>query len=286
MSAFRYISPSTLEHAVGLLAGNAGARALAGGHTLLLEPSRNRLAGSLLVDLGKIRSLAGVEKQDAAIILGAMTTIGAIAEDQGIRCEFPALSEAALLVGDAQVRNRATVGGSVATCDPEADLPAVLLALDARLQIMGSKASRELPIGQFFVGSGQSALQAGEVIVSIKIPRLGSRSGTAYEKFKNPATLNAICGVAAVLTLGQKDSLKVVRIGVTGATDHPVRLLSVERQLSKTSPTDESITAASSAAGDGLTFREDLFASAEYRQHLMNVLTKRALKRAVSRATT
>jgi aerobic carbon-monoxide dehydrogenase medium subunit len=286
MSSTGYIAPPDLEGVVQLLADNPKARILAGGHSLLLQANRGGIASSLLVDLKNIHALSGVELEpDGTLKIGAMSTIRTIATDELIRAQYPALAEAALLIGDAQLRNRATLGGSLALADPEADLPALILALEAMIVIKGLQNPRTIPAAEFFTGPHQTVLKPGELITSVLIRATPERFGLAYEKFKNPATLHALCGVAACVTLGPDGAITAVRVAATGAPDHPMRLQSVEEAVLHKPASDKSASAAA-ALPDGLTFRGDLFASAEYRRHLLQVLTRRALQRAIARAST
>ena len=283
MSAFGYVSPQTLEEAVATLASHPEGRLVAGGQSLLLPAKRASIAGSLLVDLGKIAGLRGIErKPDGAVRIGATTTIAAVASSEPIREDFPALAEAAELIGDAQVRNRATLGGSVAGVDPEADLPAVMLALDATFHLIGPRGWRTVAAGTFYVGPGQTAAARDEVVAAVVIPQLPKNSGTAYVKFKHPARLYAVCGVAAALTVAN-GRVAAVRVAVTGATEYPSRLAGAERTLVN-GPASKEAAQAAAAVPIQLDFRGDFFASAEYRRHLTQVLTGRALKLALTRA--
>ena len=284
MSSFGYAAPQNLDDAVALLA-QPGARALAGGHRLLVEPQRSRLAGSLLVDLRKIPRLSGIELQaDGGFEIGAMTTLAAIAGHAGVRESCAALAEAALNTEDAQIRNRATLGGSLAFADPEAEPAAPVIAWNAQLQIAGPEGSRPLAAEDLITGPFQTALRPGEVIVAVRMPAAGERSGSAYERFRHPATLRAICGIAVSVTLSAKGAVDACRVAVTGATAQPARLRAMENALAGRQPTAEVLSAAAAAAGEGLAFRGDHFASADYRRHLTRVLAGRALKRAVERA--
>lgn len=285
MSSFGYAAPQNLSEAVALLTQNPGARVLAGGHRLLVEPERSRLAGSLLVDLRKIPGLSGIQAQpDGSLQIGTMTTLAEIAGSQTVRHNAAALAEAAQATEDAQIRNRATIGGSLALADPETELAAPVIALAAQLQIAGSQGSRSMAADDLITGPYQTALRAAEVITSFGIPAAADQSGTAYERFKHPATLRAICGVAVSVSLSASGAIAACRVAVTGAAAQPARLLSVEKALANKKPTAESLSSAAASAGEGLTFRGDHFASAEYRRHLTRVLTGRALKRAVDRA--
>ncbi|MCW5848805.1 MAG: xanthine dehydrogenase family protein subunit M [Anaerolineae bacterium] len=281
MLAIQYKAAQSLDEAVTLLATTAGARALAGGHTLLLEPTRSQLGAATLVDLGKIQGLNDIGfTRTGALRIGAMTTIAALADNADIQRDLPALAEAASQVGDPQVRNWATLGGSLADNDPESDLTAVLLALDAQLHLQGPNGTRAVAADQFITGPRQTALTQGELITDVRIPIVGG--GSAYEKFKHPATLYALCGVAAHVSLID-GKVGACRVAVTGATEYATRLTGVEAALAGQEPTAEAIAAASEAAS-GLAFRGDPFGSPEYRAHLTRVLVQRAVTRAVERA--
>jgi aerobic carbon-monoxide dehydrogenase medium subunit len=283
MSSFGYISPQSLEETIAILADHPESRLLAGGQDLLLPVNQRSLTGSLLLDLRKISALSGIERQaDGSVRLGAMTTIGAIASSTLIHGEFPMLAEAAESVGDAQVRNRATLGGSIAAADPEGDMPAPLLTLDASIELLGRRGSRRVRASEFISERGSAAAR-DEVIVAVILPRPPEHAGMAYVKFKHPARLYALCGVAAVLAAA-KGRINAVRVGVTGAANHPFRFTDIEDALLNQPATEQAIDAAVSTATPAIDFRGDIFASAEYRGHLTTVLTSRALKQALARA--
>ncbi len=285
MSATRYTLAPTLDDAVALLASNPAARVLAGGHNLLLPINRKRIAGSLLIDLRKLPELVAIQLEpDGGLRIGAMTTIDAIGRDEVVLERFPAVSKAAQLVGDAQVRNRATLGGNLAASDPGSDLPALMLALDAKFSVERRGSSRTIPADQFFIGPQQTALSRDEVITSALLPPQPKHSGSAYEKFKHPATLYALCGVAAAVTLTENGDVAAVRVAATGALSHAMRLRPFEEALLSKSTRDGDLPSLPSSLPNEFIFRDDFFASAEYRRHLLGVLTRRALKRALERA--
>lgn len=282
MSSAGYAAPKSVDEAVSLLAKNSDARVLAGGHGLLVEPGRSRVANSLLVDLRKVPGLAGIGKDGSGVKIGAMTTLAAIAADAGLKKTYPALALAAEMTGDPQMRNRATIGGSIASSDPEADLPALLLALDATIQVTGSKGARSAKADEFF--GAKSALGAGDVITAVVLPVPAARTGTAYEAVRNPSTLAPLCGVVASVTLGADGTVTSSRVALAGAAERPTRLAGAEKALAGKKGEDAAAAAAGAAAGDGTTMRGDLFASADYRKHLTRVLTERAVKQAFDRA--
>lgn len=282
MTGDGYAAPRSVDEAVALLAKNPGARVLAGGHNLLVEPGRRALAGALLVDLGRIDALAGIRPQkDGRLEIGAMTTLAAIAASDAIRAAYPAFAEAARSMGDAQMRNRATLGGSLASSDPEAALPALALALDATIQVTGPRGARTVGAAD---APPRMPLGSGEVITAVALPAPAPRSGVAYVSCANAATLHALCGIAASVTLAQDGTVSACRVAVTGATERPERLAGVEQALAGRAMSAEALAAAANAAGTGQAFRGDLFASADYRAHLARVLTGRALKQAIERA--
>ena len=285
MSATRYTLAPNLDEAAALLASNPDARLLAGGHSLLLPINRTRIAGSLLIDLRKLPELAAIGLQpDGGLRIGAMTTIGAIATDDVVRGRFPALAEAAQLIGDAQLRNRATLGGNLAASDPESDLPALMLALQANFSVQRRGSSRTIPADEFFTGPQRTALARDEIITFASLATPPNHSGVAYERFKHPATLYALCGVAAAVTLGENGNLTAVRIAATGALSYPTRLRTIEEALLNKSTQDGAVSSLVASLPNEFSFRDDFFASAEYRRHLLGVLTRRALKRALESA--
>lgn len=280
MNAHGYAAPRSLDEALALLAGNPGARVLAGGHSLLVEPKRRSIGGALLVDLGRIEGLAGIETAEGGLKIGAMTTLAAIAASEAVAAAFPALADAARETGDAQLRNRATLGGSLVSADAGGLLSALALALGVTLKVRGPKGARTISIDD---APGRTPLAAGEVVIAIHVPR-AARSGAAYASVRNPATLAPICAVAAAVSVGGDRSITACRVAVGGATERPARLASVEKAITGQKPDADALSKAAGSAADGLTFRGDLFGSADYRAHLTRVLTRRALKAAAERA--
>ena len=280
---FDYTAPERLADALQLLKARGGAWALAGGHSLLLDLKRRRVAPTLLVDLRNIPELRGIRRAAAGgLDIGAMATYSELIASEDVRKDYPALGEAVASLGDAQVRNRATIGGSLAYNDPAADLPAIALVLEAVIETVGSGAGRAIPAEDFLVGALKTVLGPGEIITAVHIPAPVAGTGSAFEKFKCPATGAALCGVAAVVTRGNGDG--VCRVAVTGAADHAVRLRKVEAALTGQRPTAENIAAAAQVVDEALTYVSDFHASAEYRAHLTRVLAGRALTRAAERA--
>jgi aerobic carbon-monoxide dehydrogenase medium subunit len=279
---FEYSAPATLGEALAALSQNPDAKALAGGHSLLPAMKLRLATPPVLVDLRKIADLRGVSANGGGWRIGAMTTHDQIANNASLK-GYGALIDAASSIGDAQVRNRGTIGGSLAHADPAADLPAVVLALEATINVTGSKGSRSIPIDGFFTGLFETALGEGEIITSIDLPALAAKTGSAYAKFANPASGYAMVGVAARVTLSGGNAQNV-RIALTGAADHAARLSGVESALEGKPITAESIAAACEQAGAGLDYLGDIHASAEYRAAMVKVYARRALSKALERA--
>ena len=286
MRPFDYIAPRRLDEAVRLLAKTPGAVPLAGGNRLLVDPSRSLLTTPLLVDLRRVDGLTGITVQkDGRCSIGAMTTLATLARDVGVRTAYTALAEAAEVSGDPQARNRATLGGSLAANDSADDLPAAVLALDAEVHVTGSTGARTVAVGALLTGAGQTSLAAAELITAVTLPRPEAGTGTAYEKVRNPATLAAVCGVAAALTLAADGTASSCRVSLVGAARSAIRLPEVESALLGQKVTAQAIEKAAGRAAAGVTMRNDLFATAEYRGHLAKVMAQRALTRAFERAS-
>ena len=194
------------------------------------------------------------------------------------------LAEAAGRIGDAQIRNMGTIGGSLAHADPAADLPAVMLALGAELRAVGPRGARTIPVDGFFTGMFSTALAADEVLVEVRVPFSSPQTGSAYEKNADPASGYAIVGVAAVVTLGGDGAVQRSRVAMTGLPTHATRLTGVEAALTGKSATPDQIEAAARRALEGLEMRDAAGGGAAYKTNLAAVYARRALTRAVDRA--
>jgi carbon-monoxide dehydrogenase medium subunit len=213
-----------------------------------------------------------------------MTTLNEIASSDLVSKEFPALAEGLGTIGDAQLRNRATIGGNLAEGDPEYDLPTLLLALDATVDVAGSQGQRKLTAEEYSKAQNRSSRASGDLIISVTIPIPAAKSGMAYVRIKHPARLTAVCAVAAVVR-AERGRIVAARIALGGATDHPTRLEAVEKALLSGPVNGEQGPSEGAISVDGIAFRGDVFASAEYRRHLARVLTGRAIKQALLRTT-
>lgn len=279
-TTFDYESPRTLSEALALLSSREEAKLLAGGHSLLPAMKLRLTAPAILIDLGRIAGLSYIRDAQTQVAIGAMTTHAAVAASKLLRESSPLLAEAAECIGDVQVRNRGTIGGNLAHADPAADYPAAILALDAELVATSGSGERVIAARDFFTGLFTTALRPNEILTEVRIPKtLGA--GTAYKKFPHPASGFAVVGVAAVVKL-RGEKIESAAVGITGAAASAFRARAVERALRGKPAT--AIAAAAQHAADSIEALGDTFASAEYRQHLARVYTRRALEEAVARA--
>jgi aerobic carbon-monoxide dehydrogenase medium subunit len=283
-TAFEYHAPTTLQEALSLLTQYDGeAKILAGGHSLIPIMNLRLAQPKALIDIGKIADLSGIREEAGTVIIGAMTTHYMVESSALLKQKVPILPETAAVIGDVQVRNRGTIGGSIAHADPAGDFPAAAVALDIQLKVVGPKGERTISSRDFFVDILTTALQPDEILTELRVPAFAARTGSAYEKFPNPASRYAIVGAAAVVTVDGNGVCQKASVGLNGISGKPVAALGVEAALAGKHLNDQTIQEAAAKAADGLEPLGDLFASAEYRAHLARVYTKRALARASGR---
>jgi len=282
---FDYRRAATLEEAVALLQEHGEeAKLLSGGHSLLPILKARLARPALLIDIGRIPGLSGISREEGALRIGALTTHREIEASPLVREACPLLAEAAERIGDVQVRNRGTIGGSLAHADPAADYPAAALALEAEVSATGPKGARTIPAEKFFTGPLETALGPTEILASLRVPLPRARSGGVYLKAAQQASGFAVCGVAALLTLAPNGTVASARVGVTGVAAPAYRAKGVEETLAGKSLSAENIKAAAARAAEGVAPLDDFYASAEFRAHLARVYTERALKEAARRA--
>ena len=283
-AAFDYLAPKSLDEALRLLAQHgADAKALAGGHSLI-PMMKLRLTGHrYVVDLGRLPELKKLEERDGRIEIGAMVTHAEIERSDLLRRACPLLAETAAEIGDVQVRNCGTIGGSLAHADPAADYPAAVLALDAEIVVGGPKGTRTIPASDFFIDLMTTALDPSELITAIRVAPLKNGTGSAYKKVPNPASGFAMVGVAAVVTM-KGGAIADARIGVTGIAAKAFRARNAEQRLRGVKPDAGTLGAATEVVTDGITVNGDMHASSEYRAHLARIYARRAVEQAVARA--
>jgi carbon-monoxide dehydrogenase medium subunit len=282
---FDYYRASTVAEAVKLLKRNKGAKLLAGGHSLIPAMKMRIAEPTALIDISRIKGLAGVTASKSSLKIGAMTTHAALADSAAVKKHCAILAEAASLIGDQQVRNRGTIGGSLAHADPAADYPTVMLALGATLSTTSGAGKRQIPAEKFFVDLFTTALKANEILTTITLPMYGKGTGGAYIKHAHPASGYAVVGVAALATVKNGVFAKM-SVVVGGITPTPYHAITVERELLGKAANESIIAAAAAHAADGVThpIGDEVYASGDYRKHLAAVLTKRAVLKAVERA--
>jgi carbon-monoxide dehydrogenase medium subunit len=280
---FEYVAPASLDEAIKLLAESGGdAKILAGGHSLLPAMKLRLAQPAKLIDLRKIPGLNEIKVDANGTTIGAMVTHVNVARSAEIQRALPALAEACGLVGDIQVRNRGTLGGSLAHADPAGDPPAAFLALDGSVVAKGPNGERTIPGTEFFIDILTTALAEDEIVTGVTFPVLAAGTGTAYVKFEHPASHYALTGVAAAVKLGSDGKVEAVKVGVTGVGPKAYRATGVEEAL--VGKDAGAVADAASHAADGIDCNDDIHASADYRAHLATVFARRALQAAFSRA--
>lgn len=281
---FDYYAPRSLDEAVELL-GRYGqdAKILAGGQSLVPLLNMRLVSPKVLIDLNRVRDLAYLRREDGVVAIGAMTRDVEVEEAEWLRQSCPLLMEAVGLIGHPAIRNRGTVGGSIAHADPAAELPAVLSALGGAVRVRGPGGVREIAAGEFFLTYLTTAVHPDELVSEIRLPVLPDGSGWAFEEVARRHGDFAIVGVAAYLTLNQ-GRIDEVGLALTGVGGVPVRARTAEAVLKGAEPAPEVFHAASGKVQEAVDPDSDLHASADYRRHLAGLLTTRALERAAARA--
>ena len=276
---FEYSAPQNLQEALQLVSD--GSRKILSGGMSLIPLMKLRLASpGHVVDLGRVPGLNAIAEKDGMIRIGATATHHDIEISPTVRARCPLLAEAASHIGDVQVRNRGTIGGSIAHADPAADYPAALLALEAQIRLASAAGERTVPAEEFFLDPFTTAMEPGEIVVEVTVPAEDASEGYRYEKVPHPASGFAIVGVAArVKRSGSKISM--ARIAVTGVSGHAFRAREAERLLEAGGDVGQAVA----GLGAGEEANSDLYASAEYRRHLARVRAKRAISAALTRAS-
>jgi carbon-monoxide dehydrogenase medium subunit len=283
-ASFDYVVAKSLDDAVDLLSKHGeDARVLSGGHSLVPLMKMRLAAPSVLIDLGRIPELRFIRDEGDEIVIGGMTTHHMLESSPLLREQLPLLAETAAHIGDAQVRNRGTIGGSLVHADPASDLPAPMLALDAVFTVVGLSGSRHIPAESFFVDLLQSAVQKGEILSEVRIRKPAAGSGSAYMKMVQSASGFAIVGAAALVVL-DGSVCSDIRIGVTGVGLKPFRARSVEDRLRGSTLDTASVRGGCKGLTSGIEVLSDIHASAEYRQDLAEVYVRRSVETAANRA--
>ena len=276
---FEYSSPTTLKGALALVA-DGSAKVLAGGMSLIPLMKLRLAAPEHLVDMRRVPGLDTIRQSPDGIHIGAMATHYQIESSPVLRAHCPLMAETAAHIGDVQVRNMGTIGGSVAHCDPAADYPAALFALEAQVRLASARGERTLSFADFQVDTFTTALEPGEIVTEIIVPVESSGTGVAYQKLHHPASGFALVGAAVRIARGN-GGIAFARVGITGLASKAYRATNVESIMHATGDAGK----AAAVAADGVEANSDLSASADYRSHLARVYTARALQQALARAS-
>jgi len=281
-TSFDYVRAGSLKDALGALAAGGGTKVISGGHSLLPIMKFRLAQPTRLVDISRLDELKGIAEKGRGARIGAGTTYRELLESELLRDRFPLMAEASETIGDLQVRNRGTVGGSLAHADPASDMPAVMLALDATFNLRSKRGKRSIKAREFFQGAFTTALADDELLTEIILPALPSGAGSVYSSQDHPASGYAIVGVAAVVARKGKTVSHAVA-AFTGVGEVAFLCRSVEKLVgSQGEP--EAIARVTADVTAGIEVNGDTFAPAEYRRHLAGVIARRALTTALERA--
>jgi carbon-monoxide dehydrogenase medium subunit len=276
-AVFDYVRASSLSEAIGLLHDDPeGTKLVAGGHTLLPALKLRLASPNRLIDIGGLRELRGIEIGEDSIKIGALTTHAELLASDSLNKALPIFREAARMIADPQVRNRGTIGGSLANADPAADWPAIVIALQAEIEIAGSNGKRRVPAKDFFVDIFATVLEQDEVLAAIYVPRPEHGMRFTYRKIRHPASGFAVVGVAMGVRL-QDGVVAAASLGITGAASHAFSSRAAVDFLRGKPLSQESIEEAARLAAETSECLSDRYASAEYRTNLIRTEMRRTL---------
>ena len=276
-AAFDYYAPSSLKEALGLLSSyKEDGKLLAGGQSLVPLMKLRLARPKVLIDLGRIPDLNTIAERADSIVIGALTTHAQLESSDLLRTRCPLLPQTATTIGDVQVRNQGTLGGSLAHSDPAGDLPASIIALGAEIKAVSAQGERWIKAEDFFLGLLTTAIEPDEILTEVKVPVL-SGAKTAYLKAAQKAAGFAVAGIAVCLELDPDQMCREVSIGVTGVTDKAYRAHKVEQKLRGKKLELKLLEDAAAEVTDGIDVNEDINGSKEYRSHLARVYTARAI---------
>jgi aerobic carbon-monoxide dehydrogenase medium subunit len=284
-AAFDYHPAKSVDEAIALLQQYGDdAKLLAGGHSLLPTMKLRLAQPGHLIDLGKISGLSYIREEDGAVAVGALTTYNMIEHSEVLRRHFALLPEGTALIGDPQVRNRGTIGGSAAHSDPAADMPGIILALKGDIMVQSARGVRTIAADDFFVGMFETALQPDEIVTDLRFALPPAHTGSAYTKLANKASHYAVAGCAAVVSLDNDGTCTAASVVITGASLKAARASGVEAALVGKKLSEDVIEEAASHAPEGLELVEDIHGSKAYRAQMTVVMARRAISKAAERA--
>ena len=284
-ASFGYVAAHSVDEALQLLEkhGEEG-KLLAGGHSLIPAMKLRLTSPRTLIDLGTVPGLSGIRVDGGNLIIGVLTVHTDVAASDLVRKHLPGLADAAAVIGDVQVRNRGTIGGSVAHADPAADLPVILTALNAAFVVKSSSGSRVIAVDDFFTDFYTTAMAANEILTEIRVPIPASGSGTAYAKLPHPASGYVVVSAGVMITRQSSGTCVTARIAMGGLGSGPVRAIAVEMELQGKPLTPQVIAAAAAKAAEETDPVEDSYAGADYKRHVATVYARKAIETAVQRA--
>jgi len=286
-ASFGYVAARSVEDALDLMAkhGEDG-KLLAGGHSLIPAMKLRLQSPRTLIDLGTVAGLRGIRLDNNELVIGALTVHGDIAASDLVRKHLPGLAEAASVIGDMQVRNRGTIGGSVAHADPGADFPVILTALNAAFVVQSKAGTRIISVDDFFTDFFTTAMNANEILTEIHVPLPGAASGSAYTKLPHPASGYVVVSAGALITRQASGTCTASRIAIGGLGSGPLRAIATEMELQGKPLTPQLITSAAAKAADESDPVDDPYASADYKKYVATVYARKAIETAVERAAT
>ena len=284
-ASFGYVAARSVEEALQLLTKHGDdAKLLAGGHSLIPAMKLRLASPRYLIDLGSVPGLRGVRIDGESLIIGALTVHADIAASDLVSKQLPGLADAASMIGDVQVRNRGTVGGSVAHADPAADLPVILTALNASFVLQSASSNRTVAADDFFIDFYTTAVTANEVLTEIRVPLPPSGAGTAYAKLPHPASGYVVVSAGVLIHRQPSGQCASARIAIGGMGSNPIRATATEAALHGQPLTPDVIARAAAKAAEGTDPDDDSYASADYKRHVATVYARRAIEAAVERA--
>ena len=286
-ASFGYVAARSVEDALDLMAkhGEDG-KLLAGGHSLIPAMKLRLQSPRTLIDLGTVAGLRGIRLDNNELVIGALTVHSDVAASDLVRKHLPGLAEAASVIGDMQVRNRGTIGGSVAHADPGADFPVILTALNAAFVVQSTAGTRTISVDDFFTDFFTTAMSANEILTEIHVPLPGAASGSAYTKLPHPASGYVVVSAGASITRQASGTCTAARIAIGGLGSGPLRAIATEMELQGKPLTPQLITSAAAKAADESDPVDDPYASADYKKYVATVYARKAIETAVERAAT
>jgi carbon-monoxide dehydrogenase medium subunit len=282
---FGYVAARSVEEALHLMAKHGeGGKLLAGGHSLIPAMKLRLQSPQILIDLGTVPGLRGVRIDGNQLVIGALTVHADLASSDLIAKHVPGLADAAWVIGDLQVRNRGTIGGSAAHADPAADLPVILTALNASFVAQSSSGQRTIAADDFFTDFYTTAMTANEILTEIRVPIPPPETGTAYVKLPHPASGYVVVSAGALITRQRSGTCVAARVSMGGLGSGPIRAIATEMELQGKPLTPQAIAAAAAKAAEETDPVEDSYAGADYKRHVSTVYARKAIEAAVQRA--